>query len=86
MNSTVMTAALSAMIGVCSTAAFAMPAWRIDGRRATEALNMLEAKGDGGFTDFHAVGRDFAANVMRDGRTIHLLVHPNLNRIQTQMT
>ena len=82
MQRTLLISVLAVMMGVGSTAAFAMPHWQMQGRRATEALNLLEAKGYGGFTGFHAVGRDFAANVMRDGRTVHLLVNPGTNQIQ----
>lgn len=72
------------LMGIGGTAAFAMPHWQMQGQRATSALNLLESRGYGGFTDFHAVGRNFAANLMRDGKTVHVLVNPSTNQIQTQ--
>ncbi|HLB96246.1 MAG TPA: hypothetical protein VJK90_01220 [Acetobacteraceae bacterium] len=83
MNRTLLTSALAVMLGVGSTAALATPRWQTQGRNAADALNLLEAKGYGGFTGFHAVGKDFAANVVRDGRTVHLLVNPYTNHIRT---
>jgi hypothetical protein len=82
MNRTLLTSALAVMLGVGSTAALAMPVWQTQGRRASHALNLLEAKGYGGCKDFHAVGNYFAANVVRDGRTVHLLVNPGTDQIQ----
>jgi hypothetical protein len=82
MKRTLLASATAVMLGVASTAAFAMPLWVSQGRRATQALNLLEARGYGGFTDFHAVGHDFAANVMRNGGTVHLLVNPGTDRVQ----
>lgn len=40
------------------------------GLRATAALNLLEAKGDGQFSNFSPSGRDFTAVVTKDGKTI----------------
>jgi len=76
--------ASAVLMGLGCTAAFAMPQWQTQGQRATHALNMLESRGYSGFSDFHAVGRAFAANVDQGGRMLHLLVHPGTNRIQVQ--
>ena len=80
MKRTLLTSTLAVLMSIGSTAAFAMPGWQMQGTRATHALNLLESKGYGGFTHFHAVGSDFAANVVRDGTTMHLLVNPGTNR------
>jgi hypothetical protein len=53
-------------------------------RRATHALNMLEAQGYGDFSHFRKAGDDFTANVMKDGRTMQVLVNPDTNQIQPE--
>jgi hypothetical protein len=50
--------------------------------RATEALNLLEAKGYGQFSDFKAAGHDFTADVTKDGRTMHVLIKPDAHQIE----
>jgi hypothetical protein len=76
----------AAMLALSSAAAFAMPAWQTQGQRATEALNMLEANGDGQFNDFRAIGRDFAANVEKNGTTQHVVIRPGANTIEPTLT
>lgn len=49
--------------------------------RATAALNMLEAQGDGQFTNFTASGRDFTADVTKNGQVEHVLVNPDTHQI-----
>lgn len=74
--------AAAVLMGLGSTAAFAMPQWHNQGQQATHALNLLESRGYGGFSNFHAVGQNFAATVMQNGKTMHLMIYPNTNQIQ----
>lgn len=76
--------AATVLMGLGCTSAFAMPRWESQGQRATHALNLLEARGYGGFSDFHAVGHDFAAMINQNGKTLQLLVHPGTDQIQVQ--
>jgi hypothetical protein len=69
--------------------AFASPALAVphgvqEGNRATMALNALESKGYPAFTHFRADGRDFSANVMRGGKTIHVIVAPATGVVRVQ--
>lgn len=52
------------------------------GNRATTALNMLEAQGDGQFTHFAASGRDFTADVTKNGQVEHVTVNPDTHQVQ----
>ena len=51
--------------------------------RETQALNLLEAKGYGAFTNFRPAGNDFAATVTRDGRTMTVQVNPQSGQVTT---
>lgn len=53
-------------------------------QRMTKALNLLEAKGYGGFTNFKADGSDFTASVMRNGRDETVRVDPDTGKVMTQ--
>ncbi len=52
------------------------------GRRATQALNLLEAKGYGDFKDFKADGRNFEATVQQQGKTMTVVVDPLTKMVQ----
>jgi hypothetical protein len=54
------------------------------GMRATRALNMLEAAGDGQYSNFMESGRNFTADVVKGGGTVHVLINPASDQI-TQM-
>jgi hypothetical protein len=54
------------------------------GDRATMALNALESQGYTRFSNFRPDGRDFAADVIRDGRTMHVLIAPETGNITLQ--
>ncbi len=54
------------------------------GMRATRALNMLEAAGDGQYSNFVQSGRNFTADVMKNGSSMHVLINPASGQI-TQM-
>jgi hypothetical protein len=60
----------------------ARPAWRTEGSRATRALNLLEDRGDGQFSNFAAAGPYFTADVIKNGRTMPVLIKPDLQQIQ----
>ena len=49
---------------------------------ATDALNLLESKGYGDFSNFHRAGRMYAATVSRDGKTMHLTIDPEAGTIE----
>ena len=51
--------------------------------RETQALNLLEAKGYSGFTNFRPAGKDFAASVTQNGHTANLRVDPQSGQITT---
>ena len=51
--------------------------------RETQALNLLEAKGYGSFTNFRAAGNGYAATVTRDGRTMNVQVDPQNGQVTT---
>jgi hypothetical protein len=53
-------------------------------RRETKALNLIEAKGYGDYTDFHAVGKNFAAQVMAHGRTLTVIANPDTGQVTQQ--
>jgi hypothetical protein len=48
----------------------------------TDALNLLEAQGYTGISDFHAEGQQFAATAMYDGQRISVVVDPATRRIE----
>lgn len=52
--------------------------------RMTKALNLLEAQGDGTFTDFKAQGKDYDATVIRDGHAVTLRVDPDSGQVTTR--
>ena len=58
------------------------PGWKTEGLRATRALNLLENRGDGQFSNFNASGDDFTADVTKDGRTTAVLIRPDPKHIQ----
>jgi hypothetical protein len=51
------------------------------GMRATQALNMLEVAGDGQYSNFRANGRDFTADVVRNGQPLRVQVDPDAGTI-----
>ncbi|HUK58317.1 MAG TPA: hypothetical protein VLV50_03730 [Stellaceae bacterium] len=53
-------------------------------RRETTALNLIEAKGYGDYTNFHAVGKNFAAQVDRHGRRITVIANPDTGQVTQQ--
>lgn len=52
--------------------------------RETQALNLLEAKGFGSFTNFRPAGKDYTATVTRDGHAMNVRVDPLSGVITTQ--
>lgn len=52
--------------------------------RATMALNALESKGYASFTNFRPDGRNFAADVTKGGKTVHVIVVPGSGTISVQ--
>jgi hypothetical protein len=58
------------------------PGWKTEGLRATRALNLLERRGDGQFSNFSASGDDFTADVTKDGRTTAVLIRPDQQQVQ----
>jgi hypothetical protein len=55
--------------------------WRRQGYRAPQALNLLEVDGDGAFSGFHRSGKNFMADVTKDGRTNWVVIDPDTNQI-----
>lgn len=53
-------------------------------RRMTDALNLLEAKGYGAFSDFRPDGKDYTASVSQDGRRFTVLVDPDSGQVTRQ--
>lgn len=53
-------------------------------RRETKALNLIEAKGYGSFTNFKADGKDYTATVMRNGHAMTVRVNPDNGQVTTQ--
>lgn len=50
--------------------------------RMTQALNILEARGDGAFSNFHATtGNDFAAQVTEHGQQVAVRVDPATGQV-----
>ncbi len=56
----------------------------VQGDRMTHALNLLEAKGYGDFSNFRSSGKDFTATVKRNGHPIGVIVNPDTNQITRQ--
>jgi hypothetical protein len=54
------------------------------GMRATHALNMLEDQGYGQFANFSPAGRNFTADVTKNGRTYAVVIDPSTGQIQPQ--
>jgi hypothetical protein len=52
--------------------------------RMTHALNLLEAQGYGGFTNFAPDGKDFSASVSRNGQGFTVVVDPDSDQITRQ--
>lgn len=80
---------LSALAAVlfAGLSASAIAAPRFDpqeGARATDALNLLEAKGDGDFSNFKPAGADFSADVVQNGKTVHVTIDPVAGTITEQ--
>ena len=48
---------------------------------ATTALNLLEAQGYHGFTDFQRAGQNFTATVTQNGKTFQVTVDPRTRQI-----
>ncbi len=55
-----------------------------EGNRATMALNALESQGYVNFSHFRADGQNFAANVKKGGKLLHVLVAPTTGTISVQ--
>jgi hypothetical protein len=56
------------------------------GMRATHALNMLEDQRETPFNNFHADGRNFVADVMKDGKTTPMMINPDNGQISPTNT
>lgn len=48
---------------------------------ATTALNLLEAQGYYGFTDFQRAGQNYTATVTQNDKTFHVTVDPRTRQI-----
>jgi hypothetical protein len=55
-----------------------------EARRETHALNLIETKGYGGFTDFRADGKNFTASVMSAGKHYTVTVNPDTGQVTRQ--
>jgi hypothetical protein len=53
-------------------------------QRITYALNLLEAKGYGDFSDFRQDGKNFTATVSQDGKRFTVMIDPDSRRITRQ--
>jgi hypothetical protein len=90
MTGKILTIALTGTLILGSVSvAFAQPTgpqpgsdWHYQGQRATRALNLLENRGDGQYSDFRASGADFTADVSKDGKLMPVLIRPDLQQIQ----
>ena len=51
------------------------------GRRATQALNLLGAKGYGNFTNFHPDGTNYQATVTQGGQQFLVTIDPNTGSV-----
>jgi len=52
--------------------------------RMTHALNLLEAKGYGDFSNFRADGKNFDATVTQNGKAVNVVIDPDANQIMQQ--
>jgi Peptidase propeptide and YPEB domain len=52
--------------------------------RTTQALNLLEAKGYGSFSNFKQDGADFEATVKQNGQSFTVTVNPDTGQITRQ--
>jgi hypothetical protein len=59
-------------------------AGRSAGDRMTAALNLLEAKGYGDFSNFKADGNNFAATVKQNGKSFGVVIEPDSGQITRQ--
>ena len=81
--------ALGALSFAVASLAFALPVRAATysdntptARRMTQALNILEARGDGAFSNFHATaGNDFTAQVTENGRQVAVTVDPATSQV-----
>jgi hypothetical protein len=55
------------------------------GLRATHALNMLEHQGYTQIADFSRAGKNFTADVTKNGKTFEVLVDQSTGQIQPQI-
>jgi hypothetical protein len=53
-------------------------------RRETAALNLIESKGYGDYTDFRADGRNFSAQVMSHGKRMTVIADPDTGKVTRQ--
>jgi len=53
-------------------------------RRETRALNLIEAKGYGDFTNFRADGKNFAAQVDKNGKRFTVIADPDSGQVTLQ--
>ncbi len=54
------------------------------GNRATMALNALESQGYVNFSNFRQDGQNFAADVTRGGKMMHVVVAPETGTVSVQ--
>ncbi|GEM_PF-4054868 len=57
------------------------PVSRMNADAATTALNLLEAQGYGGFTNFRRNGRFYEATVSQSGKTFQVKVDPATRQV-----
>jgi len=50
-------------------------------RRITKALNLLEAKGYGDFTNFRADGSNYQANIVSGGQPLVVTIDPDSGQV-----
>jgi hypothetical protein len=55
-----------------------------DAARVTKALNVLEAKGYGSFTNFRADGTKYAATVTQNGQPLTVVINPDNGQVTQQ--
>jgi hypothetical protein len=55
-----------------------------DAERITRALNLLEANGYGGFTNFQPAAGGYAATVTKNGRQMNVTVNPDTGQVTPQ--
>jgi hypothetical protein len=52
--------------------------------RETQALNLLESRGYGSFTNFRAAGSDYTARAMTNGHAVNLRVDPRSGKVTVE--